>query len=74
MNKHVSHLDSGQIFSERWEVDYLCNRFGLSRPTARNIVESFAGDRASMEREADRLAAYENFYRRHLKVATGRGD
>lgn len=63
MNKHVASFTADRMFSERWEVDYLCDRFGVSRPTAKNIVESFAGDRAKMEYEAERLAAYEQIHR-----------
>jgi hypothetical protein len=50
------------MYSERWEVDDLCNRFGLSRATARNIFQSYSGDRARMEQEAERLAKYERVH------------
>ena len=59
MNKHVTNIAPGQRYSESWEVDYLCNRYGLSRSTATTLVESYGEDRAKMEYEADRLAAYE---------------
>jgi hypothetical protein len=41
------------------EVDALCNRFGLSRSTARNIVQSYFGDPQKVLQEAERLAKYE---------------
>ena len=53
---------SSLMYSERWEVDHLCNRFGLSRATARNIVQSYPGDRFKMQEEAERLAKYESLH------------
>jgi hypothetical protein len=53
---------SGLMYSERWEVDYLCNRFGVSPATARNIVRSHFGDRTRIEEEARRLAKYEKLH------------
>jgi hypothetical protein len=50
------------MYSERWEVDYLCNRFGLSRATARNLVRSYSGDRFRLEQEAERLGKYEKMH------------
>ena len=50
------------MYSERWEIDHLCNRFGLSRATARNIVQSHPGDRLKMQQEAERLAKYEGLH------------
>jgi hypothetical protein len=44
------------MYSERWEVDHLCNRFGLSRAMARIIFQRHSGDRARMEQEAEYLA------------------
>jgi hypothetical protein len=52
----VNHSGPSLMYSERWEVDHLCNRFGLSRATARNIVHSCSGDRTKMQQEAERLA------------------
>jgi hypothetical protein len=51
-----------QMDSEYWEVDHLCHRYGLSRTSARNIVESYSGDRVRMEHEAERLAKYEKLH------------
>ncbi len=64
MQKQVAVNDMGASpgFSERWEVDHLCNLYGLSRATARNIVQDHAGDRSRMEREAERLAKYERLH------------
>lgn len=50
------------MYSERWEGEYLCNRFGLSRATARNIFHCYSGDRARMEQEAERLTKYEKVH------------
>ncbi len=62
MHKEIPHNAIGPslMYSERWEVDHLCNRFGLCRATARNIVRSYTGDRSKMQQEAERLAKYEN--------------
>ncbi len=64
MNKHTSIEPTGPnpMYSERWEVDHLCNRFGLSRQIARNIVQSYSGDRVRMEQEAERLGKYESLH------------
>ena len=61
MQKQVAVNDTGAslAFSERWEVDYLCNRYGLSRSTARNIVRSYFSDQDRIAQEAQRLAEYE---------------
>ena len=50
------------MYSERWEVDHLCNRFGLSRATAHNLVRSYSGDRFRLEQEAERLGKYEKMH------------
>jgi hypothetical protein len=65
MNKQtaVTNIDPSLMYSERWEVDHLCNRFGLSRAAAREIVDGNWGDRVRMEQEAERLAIYEKLYR-----------
>jgi hypothetical protein len=54
----VNPTSPSLMYSECWEVDYLCNRYGLSR----NIVRSHLGDRARMEQEAERLAKYERLH------------
>jgi len=41
------------------DVDDICNRFGLSRSTACNIVQSYFGDTQNILKEAERLAKYE---------------
>ena len=58
MLKTITMKAPGQrvMYSERWEVDYLCNRFGLSRAMARIIFHRCSGDRARMEQEAEYLA------------------
>jgi len=58
VNDTVASLE----FSERWEVDYVCNRYSLSRATARNIVRSHFGDRAKIAQEAQRLAKCEGLH------------
>lgn len=64
MNKHafIAPKGTSQIGSERPEVEHLCNRFGLSRETARNIVQSYSGNPARMEQEAERLSKYERLH------------
>jgi hypothetical protein len=64
MQKQVAVNNTGAslAFSERWEVDYLCNRYGLSRSTARNIVRSYFGDQDRIAQEAQRLGKYERLH------------
>lgn len=64
MNKHTTVTPHGpaQMYSERWEIDHLCNRFGVSRATARTILQSYSGDRKKMEQQAERLGKYEKLH------------
>ena len=58
------HTSPTLMDTEGGQIDYLCNRFGVSRSTASNIVRAYSGDLHSMEKEAERQAIYERFYRR----------
>ena len=58
------HTDPTLMDSEGGEIDYLCNRFGVSRATASNIVQTYSGDRHRIEKEAERQAIYETLHSR----------
>jgi hypothetical protein len=64
MHKQTTVNSAGPslMYSERWEIDHLCNCFGLSRAAARNIVRNHFGDRTRMEQESRHLAKFERLH------------
>lgn len=53
---HVGESDRSRLAaSERYEIQHLAERHGLSTDEARDLIERFGNDRETLEKEAAKL-------------------
>jgi hypothetical protein len=53
---HVGEPDRSRVAAgERYEVQHLAERTGISTAEARDLIERFGNDRETLEREAAKL-------------------
>jgi hypothetical protein len=65
MQTQITASSENLMFSERYEVDYLVNRYGVSRETARTILRDHFGDREEINSAAERLGRHARLYDPH---------
>ncbi len=57
--QQVMKSGRASMFSEKYELDYLVNRYGIARATARKILEENFGDRQTIESLAERIGRHD---------------
>jgi hypothetical protein len=56
---HVGEPDRSRVAGgERYEVQHLAERTGISTDEARELIERFGNDRETLEREASKLRSH----------------
>lgn len=56
---HVGEPDRSRVAGgERYEVQYLADRTGISPDEARDLIARFGNDRETLEREARKLRSH----------------
>ena len=54
----VGEPDRGRVAAaERYDIQHLAERHGISTDEARELIERFGNDRDTLDREADKLRA-----------------
>jgi hypothetical protein len=53
---HIGEPDRSRVAAgERYEVQHLAERHAISTEEARDLIERFGNDRATLDREAEKL-------------------